>query len=122
MQTSKKFLVLSLVGAFAIAASAHADDANWKKKHPRRAQVNKRLNNQQKRVDNGLADGKLSTGQAEKIQNQDASIRAQERRDASQNGGHITQAQQTQLNHEENGVSREINHDEQKNAAQAQAQ
>jgi hypothetical protein len=122
MQSSKKFLVLSLVGAFTLAASAHADDANWKKKHPRRAQVNKRLNNQQKRVDNGLADGKLSTGQAEKIQNQDASIRAQERRDASQNGGHITQAQQTQLNHEENGVSREINHDEQKNAAQAQGQ
>jgi hypothetical protein len=114
MQSSKKFLVLSLVGAFTLAASAHADDANWKKKHPRRAQ--------EKRVDNGLADGKLSTGQAEKIQNQDASIRAQERRDASQNGGHITQAQQTQLNHEENGVSREINHDEQKNAAQAQGQ
>ena len=86
-------------------------------KTSRRAEVNKRLNNQQKRVDNGLASGKLKPGQAQKIQNQDARIHNQERKDAAEHGGHITKGEQKQLNHEENHVSHEISHDEKKNSA-----
>jgi hypothetical protein len=108
-------LTVSLAGSF-----AHSDD-NWQKKHPRRAEVNGRLKNQQKRTDQGLANGSLKSGQAQKIQNQDAHIKQQEKNDAAANGGHITKAQQNQLNHEENGVSHEINHDEQKNTAQPPA-
>jgi hypothetical protein len=120
--TSKSVAMIALfVGVFTFATvSAHAapkqKKKDWKQDHPRRAEVNKRLNNQNKRVDNGLAQGKLTPGQAEKIQGQDARIRQQERQDASQNGGHITKAEQRQLNKEENGVSREINRDEHGNA------
>jgi hypothetical protein len=115
------FLTTLILTSTVISHAARADDA-WQKKHPRRAQVNGRLNNQQKRTDQGLANGSLKPGQAQKVQNQDAKIRRQERRDAAKNGGHITQGEQKQLNHEENGVSHEINHDEHKNEAAPPAQ
>ena len=101
---------LASVLSFA-SVSAHAE-TEWQKNHPRRKEVNKRLKNQQKRVDNGLAKGKLNPQQASKIQNQDARIRSQEQRDAAANGGHITQGEQKQLNHEENHMSHEIHRDE----------
>ena len=115
-------LVITLIALVSFASvSAGADNAqrkkNWNQNHPRRHEVNKRLNNQQKRTDQGLANGSLNQQQANKIQNQDSRIRSQEQRDAARNGGHITQAEQRQLNREENGVSREINHDERINKA-----
>jgi hypothetical protein len=110
------------VALFSTSILSAQADTNWQKKHPRREQVNKRLKNQQNRVDQGLANGQLKPGQAEKIQNQDSRIRNQERRDASQNGGHITQGEQNQINREENHTSREINRDEKNNASQPAAQ
>jgi hypothetical protein len=110
------FITSMLLTTSVVLHVARAED-NWQKKHPRRAQVNGRLKNQQKRTDQGLANGSLKPGQAQKIQNQDAKIQRQEQRDASKNGGHITQGEQNQLNREENGVSHEINHDERKNQA-----
>jgi hypothetical protein len=119
----KSFATLAvLVGLVSSVSVAHADNQkkkNWDKNHPRRAEVNKRLNNQQKRVDQGLSSGKLTDQQANKIQNQDQHIRQQEQRDAAQNGGHITKREQRQLNREENGVSREINRDERGNSKAA---
>jgi hypothetical protein len=115
------FLTSMLLTSAVVLNVARADD-NWQKKHPRRAEVNGRLKNQQKRTDQGLANGSLKPGQAQKIQNQDAKIQRQEQRDASKNGGHITQGEQKQLNHEENGVSHEINRDEHKNEAAPPAQ
>jgi hypothetical protein len=79
--------------------------------------VNQRLKNQQKRVNQGLANGQLNTKQAARIQNQDARIHQQERRDAAKHGGHITKGEQRQLNRNENHVSREIHRDEGHNAA-----
>lgn len=116
-------LVITLVALFNFASvSANADNAqkkkNWNQNHPRRHEVNNRLNNQQKRTDQGLSSGSLNQRQANKIQNQDSRIRSQERRDAAKNGGHITQTEQRQLNREENGVSHEINHDERMNKSQ----
>jgi len=111
-----RFLTVTLVALFAFASvSAHAEY----RKHPRRAEVNKRLNNQQNRVNDGLEDGQLSNKQAKHIENQDARIRRQERRDAARDGGHITKAEQRRLNREENHVSGEINRDERGNSQTA---
>lgn len=87
----------------------------WKKNHPRRAEVNRRLNRQNRRVQNGVKSGKLTPQQAQQIHQQDRSIRQQERQDAAANGGHITRQEQRQLNREENGVNREIKRDERGN-------
>ena len=92
----------------ASTAPANGNQGNWDKEHPRRAEVNNRLNNQSERVAKKEADGKMSAKEAEKINRQDEHIRNQERKDAKANGGHITKAEQKQLNKEENHVSKEI--------------
>lgn len=85
-----------------------AQKAQWDKDHPRRAQVNSRLNNQNARTDNKVDDGKMSKAEASKIHTEDHSIRKEERRDAAANGGHITKAEQKHINHQENKVSHQI--------------
>lgn len=123
MKTKSVSIVAVLIAlvSFASAAQAEGGRGAWKKKHPRRAEVNQRLENQQKRTDEGLSSGKLNEQQAEKIQDQDARISRQEQRDASMHDGHITKGEQRQLNREENRVSREIRRDENKNTQPAQA-
>ena len=41
---------------------------DFKEKHPRRAEVNKRVRNQDKRIQEGLASGKLTPAQAKQLQ------------------------------------------------------
>jgi hypothetical protein len=97
-------MTLALTGA-AFVSSA---DANWRTSHPRRAEVNARLNSQAHRIHRERKEGDLTARQAADLHAEDRGIRAQERFDASQNGGHVTRAEQVQLNHEENRVSHQI--------------
>ena len=106
-------------GAYAGAAKNHPENRKgFQKNHPRRTQVLKRTDRQNKRVNKALTGKKLTYQQGSKIKAQDNSIRRQEQADAKANGGHITKAEQTHLNHEENNVNREIKHDEAKDAGQ----
>ena len=90
------------------AATPAATPSNFDKTHPRRAQVNSRLKNQNARVDNKVADGKMSQDEANKIHGQDKAIHNEEKADAKANGGHITKAEQKHINKQENHVSKEI--------------
>jgi len=100
------------LAAVCILASAHATNAlaesQWDKDHPRRAEVNGRLANQNQRIKNEVKDGQISKGQAAQLHSEDHQIRQEERDMASQNGGHITKQEQRTLNQQENGVSRQI--------------
>ncbi len=96
------------VGFAAFSTTASAQNGNFDKTNPRRAQVNNRLNNQNARVDNKVDNGKMSKGEAAKIHGQDHAIRKEERRDAAANHGHITKAEQQHINHQQNQVSKEI--------------
>src|SRR5258707_2553189 len=109
---------VSLVVVVAVV-SAPARAGDWVKDHPRRAEVNGRLKNQHKRVKEGVKDGELTKGQANKINRQDRAIRNEERRMAARDGGHITKADQEKLNRQENRVSNEINRDEAANKNKA---
>jgi hypothetical protein len=91
-----------------MSVSVFADEATFNKNHPRRAQVNKRLNNQNKRVNKEVKEGDISKGQAAKLHKEDRQIRQEERAMASQNGGHITKQEQKTLNQQENAVSKQI--------------
>ena len=97
-------LGLALVG---VAANAMADD-QWQKDHPRRTQVNSRLNNQNARIHNEVKDGQINKAQAAKLHSEDHAIRGEERSMASTNGGHITKTEQKALNQQENQVSQQI--------------
>ena len=107
---STKAAILAVTSAFVFAAagSAIAADKDWKADHPRRAEVNKRLNNQDKRINQERKEGEITKAQAHTLHKEDRQIRGEERAMASQNGGHITKQEQRTLNQQENAVSKLI--------------
>ena len=106
----KKLLSVILLSVFATASvsTAFAAEGQWEKNQPRRAEVNDRLANQNKRINQEVKEGEISKGQAAKLHREDRQVRQEERDMASQNGGHITKQEQRTLNQQENGISRQI--------------
>jgi len=100
-------LVATLLNVGFLAGAALGGE-KWKAEHPRRAEVNHRLHNQNARINEGLKTGKLSSQQAQALHQQDHQLRQEERADAAQNGGHITKTEQAQLNQQENALSGQI--------------
>ncbi len=109
-------LVVAMFG-IASATVAKAADGDFKKKHPRRAEVIGREKNEVKKNNEAEASGKITQKQANRLNKQDARIKKEEQRDAAKNGGHITKAEQNHLNREENNVNRERNAMEKRDAA-----
>ena len=103
-----KVLTGSLAALLIAGSVVSASASTWAQRHPRRAEVNHRLANQNARIHDERKEGELTKAQAADLHAEDRGIRAQERYDASKNGGHITVAEKRQLNHEENKVSRQI--------------
>jgi hypothetical protein len=85
-----------------------AQDGSFAKNHPRRAEVNQRLNNQDRRINHDVRNGDMSRRQANRLHQRDHQIRKEERRMASRHDGHITKREQNRLNHQENHMSRRI--------------
>ncbi len=101
-------LVMMTAALFLFGNTLSFAESNWAKNHPRRHQVNARLNNQNKRINEEVKEGDLTKAQGAKLHREDHQIRQEERLMASQNGGHITKQEQRTLNQQENAVSRQI--------------
>ena len=99
---------LATVALIGVASNALADETQWQKDHPRRTEVNGRLANQDRRINNEVKEGEISKAQAHKLHKEDHAIRQEERAMASTNGSHITKAEQKALNQQENQVSKQI--------------
>ena len=97
----------AIVACAALLGTASAEDT-WQKNHPRRAQVNHRLSNQNKRIDSDVKNGTMTKSQAANLHHEDHQVRQEERDMASQNGGHITKTEQKALNGQENAISSQI--------------
>ncbi len=109
LTNARKIAAIALAGAFAAGLSAGAmAETTWEKNHPRRDQVNDRLQNQNKRINQEVKEGELTKQQARKLHREDRAIRKEERRMAARNDGHITKAEQAKLNRQENAVSKQI--------------
>jgi hypothetical protein len=106
MKASHLLFGLTLFGV--LAANAMADQATFDKNHPRRAQVNSRLGNQNARINAKEANGTMTKAQGNQLKQNDKQIRGEERAMASQNGGHITKQEQKTLNQQENKNSQAI--------------
>ncbi|CEJ20800.1 conserved hypothetical protein [Ralstonia solanacearum IPO1609] len=106
MSRIAKAIVLTAVTL--TAASGAFAQTEWQKDHPRRAEVNQRLANQNRRIHNEVKEGEMSKAQARTLHKEDRQIRREERNMAAQNGGHITKPEQRVLNQQENKVSRQI--------------
>lgn len=100
------FTATLLLGGMSV--SSFADEGQFDKTHPRRAEVNQRLNNQDKRINKEVKEGEMSKAKATRLHKNDRHIRKEERAMASQNGGHITKQEQKTLNRQENAVSKQI--------------
>lgn len=108
MNRTKYAFVIAAVLLGSLATNVMANESKWEKTHPRRDQVNDRLENQNKRINHEVKEGELSKQQAIALHKQDHQIRQEERDMASQNKGHITKQEQKTLNQQENAVSKEI--------------
>jgi hypothetical protein len=112
MQNPTKTIPAIAVAAFMLLSTgAVAQETQWQKDHPRRAEVNKRLENQNKRIQQGEKSGKLTPDQAKQLHQEDKSIRKEERQMAAKDGGHITKKDQAKLNRQENKVSKQIHNE-----------
>ena len=100
---------IALLAIFAACISQGAmAEGDFAKDHPRRAEVNHRLNNQNARIHNEVREGDMSPGKAERLHREDHRIRQEERHMAAEHGGAITPQEQATLNRQENRVSRQI--------------
>src|SRR5580704_15150525 len=76
--------------------------------HPRVNEVNQRLDNQQARINQGLANGTMTGKQAARDEAHDANIAKRESVDEAKHNGHLTKGEQSRLNKSENKNSRRI--------------
>ncbi|HEY6618310.1 MAG TPA: hypothetical protein VIY68_02085 [Steroidobacteraceae bacterium] len=76
--------------------------------HPRVNEVNQRLDNQQTRINQGLANGTMNSKQAARDETHDANIAKRESVDEARHNGHLTKGEQHRLNKSENKNSHRI--------------
>jgi len=105
---TKAILTALIVSFLGLSTISFAGNGNFRRTHPRRAEVNARLRNQNKRINKEVKEGEMSKGKAAALKANDHKIRKEEQLMASQNHGHITKAEQKVLNQQENANSRKI--------------
>jgi hypothetical protein len=76
--------------------------------HPRVNQVNRRQANQQKRIANGVKNGKLTPAQASHLEKRETAVQNREQRNMAKHNGHLTKAEQRGINRQQNRISRTI--------------
>jgi hypothetical protein len=96
-------LLIAAMG-LTVAAGAASAETPWQHHHPRRVEVNHRLDHLNRSIRHEHAEGDLSARQAAYMHARVHLIRLQERRFADHHHSHLTRAEQMRLNHEESGV------------------
>jgi hypothetical protein len=90
------------------AAGAASAETPWQYHHPRRVEVNHRLDNLNHSIREERREGDINGWQARRLHAHVHMIRSQERWFARRDGGHLTRGEQARLNHEETGVRHHI--------------
>lgn len=109
------FALLGMSQTISAASHSSAAPESWAEEHPRREEVDVRVENQEKHIDNLEEKGKLTTGEANKMIAADQKILAEEKSDAS-GTGHITAEEQNGFNKSIDSIGKWISHDVLKNA------
>jgi len=103
-----KSKVLILAGMCCMVLGSSLATAQTVPDHPRVNEVNQRLDNQQARINQGLANGTMTGKQAARDEAHDANIAKRESIDEAKHNGHLTKGEQQRLNKSENKNSRRI--------------
>jgi hypothetical protein len=110
----KTILATTLLGAALTVGMTAGASANWAKHHrwaahhTARVEVNSRLANQNRRIDQNLASGRITQAQARRLHAEDRRIASAEGTDAHLDKSHLTPAERRSLNQNENAVSQQI--------------
>jgi hypothetical protein len=91
-----------------LSKQIYQDKHNAATQHYGNNEVDQRRENQQDRIANGIASGKLTAGQSARLEKGQAAINQETRTDRSLNGGHLTQGEKQQINKQQNQASRRI--------------
>jgi hypothetical protein len=91
-----------------LSKQVYQDKHNAAVQHYGNNKVDQRRENQQDRIANGIASGKLTAGQTARLEKGEAGINQQTRTDRALNGGHLTQGEKQQINKEQNKMSGKI--------------
>ena len=113
---TQSLLVLAVGGLIVAGSSAQAQNSNTSGAgagqvdpgHPRVNQVNRREQNQQNRITNGVKNDKLTPGQTARLEKGEQRLQNNEKRDMAKDNGHLTKQNQRQLNREANHMSKRI--------------
>lgn len=110
MKTKMSLFLVVAAGSLALAVAAHADDntSPVDPGHPRVTEVQKRQENQQDRIANGVKSGALTPGEAARVERQQTRIDNRKTADMAAHGGHLTKPEQRRLNRQENRASKHI--------------
>ncbi len=76
--------------------------------HPRVNEVNRREQNQQNRIANGMKNGTLNSKQATNLEKRETAVQNREKKDMAAHNGHLTKAEQNGINRQQNRISRSI--------------
>ena len=110
MFTRTKLTILCAVLSAVLAGTAGAAFADdfWEKHHARRDEIVDRLQNQDRRIDVKVAEGRMSFDKARRLHEEDHRIFFEEQNMAVLDHGHITKAEELALNQELDVVSKQI--------------
>ncbi len=109
-------LLILAVGGLMLAGSASAQTSTTSGAgpgvvdpgHPRVNEVNRREENQQQRIGNGIKSGKLNSQQASNLEKRETSVQNREKKDMAEHNGHLTKAEQKGINRQQNRISKSI--------------
>jgi hypothetical protein len=105
-----KQLIMVSALSLTLAAPAMAQVLDPVPGHPRINEIDNRLENQQDRIDAGVKDGQINAKQEARDDAIDSKVSQKLSADEAAHDGHITKAEQQQLNHALNVDSHHIYH------------
>jgi len=80
--------------------------------------IAERKENQQDRIANGVKSGQLTAGETANLETKEAAINGETKADRAANGGKLTSAEKTQINKQQNQLSKQIYKDKHNAATQ----
>jgi len=94
-----------------LSKQIYNDKHNANTAHYGNNEVGQRRENQQDRIAQGIASGKLNAGQTARLEKGEAGINHEVAADRAANGGKLSGAEKAQVNHQQNIASRKIYRD-----------
>ena len=104
----KTTLIFLTIAAGTMFANTVADNSPTPAPVKKSATIEKRKDNQQKRIAKGVASGSLTAKETAKLENKEVKLNQTIAQERTANGGKLTAAQKRQVAHRQNAISKDI--------------